>query len=119
MLPASNDHWLASSRAVSGGGRQALRHYKSNLRDIEFNLFEVLRRQDLLGAPPGSRAGMLSLGCRVGRPAEGSRTSVTSRKPSPKVSLMPQKRRKHANMRKCELPSSDPPCRQPQHYYRL
>jgi alkylation response protein AidB-like acyl-CoA dehydrogenase len=27
-------------------------HYKSNLRDIEFNLFEVLRRQDLLGTPP-------------------------------------------------------------------
>jgi alkylation response protein AidB-like acyl-CoA dehydrogenase len=27
-------------------------HYKSNLRDIEFNLFEVLRRQDVLGAPP-------------------------------------------------------------------
>jgi alkylation response protein AidB-like acyl-CoA dehydrogenase len=27
-------------------------HYKSNLRDITFNLFEVLRRQDLLGAPP-------------------------------------------------------------------
>src|SRR5580658_6491061 len=27
-------------------------HYKSNLRDIEFNLFEVLRRQDLLGSPP-------------------------------------------------------------------
>ena len=27
-------------------------HYKSNLRDIEFNLFEVLRRQDLLGGPP-------------------------------------------------------------------
>jgi len=27
-------------------------HYKSNLRDIEFNLFEVLRRQDLLGAEP-------------------------------------------------------------------
>ena len=26
-------------------------HYKSNLRDIEFNLFEVLRRQDLLGEP--------------------------------------------------------------------
>jgi alkylation response protein AidB-like acyl-CoA dehydrogenase len=24
-------------------------HYKSNLRDIEFNLFEVLRRQELLG----------------------------------------------------------------------
>jgi alkylation response protein AidB-like acyl-CoA dehydrogenase len=27
-------------------------HYKSNLRDIEFNLFEVLRRQDILGAGP-------------------------------------------------------------------
>src|SRR5437763_2016598 len=27
-------------------------HYKSNLRDIGFNLFEVLRRQDLLGKPP-------------------------------------------------------------------
>jgi alkylation response protein AidB-like acyl-CoA dehydrogenase len=27
-------------------------HYKSNLRDIEFNLFEVLRRQNLLGQPP-------------------------------------------------------------------
>jgi hypothetical protein len=28
-----------------------LSHYKSNLRDIKFNLFEVLRRQDLLGEP--------------------------------------------------------------------
>ena len=27
-------------------------HFKCNLRDIEFNLFEVLRRQDLLGAEP-------------------------------------------------------------------
>jgi alkylation response protein AidB-like acyl-CoA dehydrogenase len=27
-------------------------HYQSNLRDIEFNLFEALRRQDLLGEPP-------------------------------------------------------------------
>jgi alkylation response protein AidB-like acyl-CoA dehydrogenase len=27
-------------------------HFKSNLRDIEFNLFEVLNRQDLLGAAP-------------------------------------------------------------------
>jgi alkylation response protein AidB-like acyl-CoA dehydrogenase len=27
-------------------------HYKSNLRDIEFNLFEVLARQDLLGREP-------------------------------------------------------------------
>jgi len=27
-------------------------HFKSNLRDIEFNLFEVLKRQDLLGSAP-------------------------------------------------------------------
>ncbi len=27
-------------------------HYKSNLRDIEFNLFEVFRRQELLGTGP-------------------------------------------------------------------
>src|SRR6201995_5447772 len=27
-------------------------HYKSNLRDIEFNLFEVLRRQAVMGAEP-------------------------------------------------------------------
>ncbi|WP_150248715.1 acyl-CoA dehydrogenase [Nocardiopsis deserti] len=27
-------------------------HYKSNLRDIEFNLFEVFRRQDVLGQAP-------------------------------------------------------------------
>ena len=27
-------------------------HYKSNLRDIEFNLFEVLNRDDVLGSGP-------------------------------------------------------------------
>ena len=27
-------------------------HYKSNLRDVEFNLFEVFRRQDLFGSGP-------------------------------------------------------------------
>ncbi len=27
-------------------------HYKSNIRDIEFNLFEVLNRQDVLGSGP-------------------------------------------------------------------
>jgi hypothetical protein len=27
-------------------------HFKSNLRDIEFNLFEMLRRQDVLGRAP-------------------------------------------------------------------
>jgi hypothetical protein len=27
-------------------------HYKSNLRDIEFNLFEVLGRREILGSGP-------------------------------------------------------------------
>src|SRR5580658_7696387 len=31
-------------------------HYKSNLRDIEFNLFEVLGRQEILGAGPVAEA---------------------------------------------------------------
>jgi len=30
----------------------SMAHFKSNLRDIEFNLFEVLNRQDLLGSAP-------------------------------------------------------------------
>jgi alkylation response protein AidB-like acyl-CoA dehydrogenase len=30
----------------------AMGHYHSNLRDIEFNLFELLRRQDVLGTGP-------------------------------------------------------------------
>ena len=29
-------------------------HYKSNVRDIEFNLFEVLGREDILGTDPYS-----------------------------------------------------------------
>ncbi len=33
-------------------------HFKSNLRDIEFNLFEVLNRQDLLGAEPFAEVDM-------------------------------------------------------------
>src|SRR5215470_1059682 len=52
----SPDLLLAGSIDRSTGDRRyggaAMSHYKSNLRDIEFNLFEVLRRQDLLGAPP-------------------------------------------------------------------
>jgi alkylation response protein AidB-like acyl-CoA dehydrogenase len=55
MLLTSNDDWpvhpTGGSQAAEGG---ALSHYKSNLRDIKFNLFEVLRRQDLLGAPPSA-----------------------------------------------------------------
>src|SRR3954451_23550351 len=27
-------------------------HYKSNLRDVEFNLFELFNRQDILGTGP-------------------------------------------------------------------
>ena len=30
-------------------------HYKSNLRDIEFNLFELLGRQEVLGTGPVRR----------------------------------------------------------------
>src|SRR5215470_14481589 len=52
----SPDLLLAGSIDRSTGDRRyggaAMSHYKSNLRDITFNLFEVLRRQDLLGAPP-------------------------------------------------------------------
>src|SRR5579859_6099098 len=41
------------SRADARRAREpSVSHYKSNLRDIEFNLFEMLRRQDLLGAEP-------------------------------------------------------------------
>jgi len=39
---------LASNRF----GEAAVTHYKSNLRDIEFNLFEVLRIQERLGSGP-------------------------------------------------------------------
>jgi len=30
----------------------AVSHFKSNVRDIEFNLFEVLRRDEILGQGP-------------------------------------------------------------------
>src|SRR5271168_2623784 len=38
-------------RALRVKGRD-MSHFKSNLRDIEFNLFEVFGRQRLLGSPP-------------------------------------------------------------------
>src|SRR5262249_57522501 len=31
-------------------------HYRSNLRDIEFNLFELLRRDEILGTGPFAEA---------------------------------------------------------------
>src|SRR5215831_17062197 len=37
---------------IRGRSGVAMGHYKSNLRDIEFNLFELLHRQDVLGAEP-------------------------------------------------------------------
>src|SRR5499427_2672606 len=56
VRPCSPDLLLAGSIGPSTGERrsaeQRMSHYKSNRRDIEFNLFEVLRRQDLLGRAP-------------------------------------------------------------------
>src|SRR5688500_3314084 len=40
-IPATGTHEIGKGGSVS--------HYKSNLRDIEFNLFEVLNTQDYLG----------------------------------------------------------------------
>ena len=48
MLPLSN---------LSDGGdgdRATMTHYKSNLRDLEFNLFEVFGADQLLGTAPYS-----------------------------------------------------------------
>src|SRR5215218_9816492 len=43
---------LPTSSKRSESNRQVMGHYKSNIRDIEFNLFEVLRRDELLGTGP-------------------------------------------------------------------
>ena len=40
---------VAIHRTESG---KTLSHYKTNLRDIEFNLFEVLGRDEVLGTGP-------------------------------------------------------------------
>src|SRR6478609_12241265 len=40
---------LPTSTNLEGG---AVSHYKSNIRDIEFNLFEVFGRGDVLGTGP-------------------------------------------------------------------
>src|SRR5260370_41086246 len=50
MLLASN---LSPCRSGDGGlPGDHMTHFKSNLRDIEFNLFELLNRQELLGSAP-------------------------------------------------------------------
>ena len=48
-LPVSSSRVSTDHDTEKGG---AVSHYKSNLRDIEFNLFEVLGRDDVLGSGP-------------------------------------------------------------------
>src|SRR5487761_1726742 len=67
-------------------------HYKSNLRDIEFNLFEVLRRQDLLGSEPypeldeETARGILD---EVNRLASGPRAAQLPRGRPPPAGIRP------------------------------
>src|SRR5689334_1076895 len=49
LLPVSSTPSLTTSPHGKGG---SVSHYKSNLRDIEFNLFEVLGRDEVLGTGP-------------------------------------------------------------------
>ena len=62
-------------------------HYKSNLRDIEFNLFEVLGRDEVLGTGPFEEvdADTARVDPRRGRPAgpRGARRVVRGRRPQP------------------------------------
>src|SRR4051794_18555107 len=56
-LPAGNLSrcywWVApSDRSALPEGEATMGHYKSNLRDIEFNLFEVLGRDQVMGSGP-------------------------------------------------------------------
>lgn len=56
MLPASSIIGLLPSRrprpSAAMSERMTMGHYKSNLRDIEFNLFEVFGAEDRLGTGP-------------------------------------------------------------------
>ena len=52
MLPASNRRQTARICGPIRPKRCIVSHYKSNLRDIEFNLFEVLGRDEILGTGP-------------------------------------------------------------------
>ena len=70
-------------------------HYKSNLRDIEFNLFEVLRRQDVLGAGPfATSTRTRPAGSSRGQPA-GHRARSPSRSPRPTATRRSSTRRPH------------------------
>src|SRR3712207_6393000 len=50
LLPASSPCPRAPARNTEQV--EAVSHYKTNLRDIEFNLFEVLGRDEVLGTGP-------------------------------------------------------------------
>ena len=84
---SDGDKAIRPGDAARRYGGAAMSHYKSNLRDIEFNLFEVLRRQDLLGqaALPGPRRGDRARHPRRAR-AAGDRPAgrvVRRRRPEP------------------------------------
>src|SRR5215470_5321955 len=49
MLLVSNLRVVGERGELAG---EAMTHFRSNLRDIEFNLFELLNRQELLGSAP-------------------------------------------------------------------
>ncbi len=63
-------------------------HYKSNLRDIEFNLFEFLNRQELLGSEPfpevdeQTARGILEEVRRLSSAARSPRARCTGQSPS-------------------------------------
>src|SRR5665647_3431427 len=52
MLLAGNGEYERPTAASIRARRTLMGHYKSNLRDLEFNLFEVFNRQEILGTGP-------------------------------------------------------------------
>src|SRR3954452_21898237 len=52
MLPVSSDRAGRTAPCDDDSKVEAVSHYKSNIRDIEFNLFEVLGRDEVLGTGP-------------------------------------------------------------------
>ena len=84
----SNTLGLPTGRPLHPGEeRSAMGHFKSNLRDLEFNLFEVFRVQDRLGTAPfdgvdddTARGVLTELNALRHRPARGV---VRRRRPQP------------------------------------
>ena len=86
-------------------------HYKSNIRDIEFNLFEVLKRDEILGDGPvrRRRRGHRQVHPGRGRPAgpRGPRRLLRRRRPQP-AGLRPEdQHRARAGVVQEELPGLD------------